>query len=100
MDFQFANESLYLPGSHNNICRVQRDIDTFCYAFGTIINWNKSVDFWVGITVTPLGCLHEGYQWIPHGKPIRYLGCQVGINILPKDHVAPLLLNIRKKLLY
>ena len=50
--------------------------------------------------VTPLRCPQEGFQWIPHGKSIIYLGCQFGINLSPEDHVAPLLLVIRKKLLY
>ena len=37
----------------------------------------------------------EGLQWIPHGKLVRYLGCQVGINLSLEDHVAPLMLAIR-----
>ena len=45
-------------------------------------------------------CPHEGFQWIPHDKPIRYFLCQVGINLSSEDHVAPLLLAIRNKLLY
>ena len=32
--------------------------------------------------------------------PIRYLGCQEGINLSSEDHIAPLFLAIRKKLLY
>ena len=101
VDCQFANDTaLYLQGSSDNLSRVQQAIDTFCYASGTIINWNKSMGFWVGSIVNPVWCPQEGFQWIPHGKPIRYLGCQVGINISPEDHVAPLLIAIRKKLVY
>ena len=101
VDCQFADDTaLYLQGSSDNLSRVQHAIDTFCYASGTIINWNKSMGFWVGSIVNPVWCPQEGFQWIPHGKPIRYLGCQVGINISPEDHVAPLLIAIRKKLVY
>ena len=56
VDCQFADDTtLYLQGSSDNLSRVQHAIDTFFYAFGTIINWNKSVGFWVGNTVNPWG---------------------------------------------
>ena len=54
--------------------------------------WSTTVNF--------LWCPQEGFQWILYGKPVRYLGCQIGINLAPEDHIAPLLLTIRKKLLY
>ena len=101
MDSKFAYDtSMYLQGSRDNLSRVQQAIDSFCYASGTVINWNESMGFWVGTTVNPSWCPQEGFQCIPHGKPIRYLGCHVGINLSPEGHVAPLLLVIKKKLLY
>ena len=69
LDCQFADDTtLYVQGSHNNLCRVQRVIDSFCYASGAGINWNKSVGFWVSTTVNPLWCPQEGFQC----KLVRY----------------------------
>jgi hypothetical protein len=41
---------------------------------------------------------HPLFQWTERGEARRYLGVQVGINLAPKAHVAPLLLTLRKKL--
>ena len=47
---QFVDDTtLSVQGSHNNRCRVQRVIDSFCYASRAGINWNKSVGFVVGV---------------------------------------------------
>lgn len=36
----------------------------------------------------------------PEGIALRYLGCQIGLNIALKLQIAPLLHSIRKKLMY
>ena len=42
---------------------------------------------------------HPHFQWAKRGEARIYLGVQVGIDLAPKAHVAPLLLILRKKLL-
>ncbi len=42
---------------------------------------------------------NPGFRWIPSGTPVRYSGCQVGIELSPVEQIAPLLLTIRRKLL-
>ena len=51
-------------------------------------------------STTPQWSPHLDFQWIPEGTSIRYLGCQVGLNIISELQVASLLLKIRKKLLF
>ena len=42
VDCQF-DTTLYLQGSHDNVCRVQNAIYEFSYASRFVINWNKYV---------------------------------------------------------
>ena len=37
---------------------------------------------------------------MPAGTPVRHLGCQVGLDLIAEQQIAPLLLSIRKKLLF
>ena len=41
-----------------------------------------------------------GFRWVPPGTPVRYLGCQVGLELAPEQQIAPLLLSIRRKILF
>lgn len=42
-----------------------------------------------------------GFKWIPPGTAVvRYLGCQIGLDLSPKQQIAPLFLSIWKKLLF
>ena len=41
-----------------------------------------------------------GFIWVPPGKAVRYLGCQVGLELSAGDMVTPHLLRARNKLLY
>ena len=40
---------------------------------------------------------HPTFQWTQRGVTLRYLGVQVGIDLVPKLQVAPLSLTLRKK---
>ena len=99
--YEFADDTtLYVVGDDRNLCNVQNVIYDFSDASGAIINWHKSVGFWVGEGLAPIWCLDIGFRWIPKGSPVRYLGCQVGINLPPDAHIQPLLLPLRKKLIF
>ena len=41
---------------------------------------------------------HPTFKWTQRGVAVRYLGVQVGIDLAPELHAAPLLLTLRKKL--
>ena len=105
LDCEFADDTtLYVVGDvvgdDINLYNVQNAIHDFYDASGAIINWHKSMGFWVGEGLTPTLCPESGLCWIPKGSPMRYLGCQVGINLPPKAHIQPLLLSLRKKLIF
>ena len=83
VDVEFVDDtSLYLDGQNNNLQKMYTAVQTFCMASGASINWNKSVGFLVSSnSTTPQWSPHPDFRWIPEGTSIRYLGCQVGLNI-------------------
>ena len=102
VDVEFADDtSLYLDCHNNNLQKMYTAMQTFCIASGAAINWNKSVGFWVSSdSTTPQWSPHPDFRWVPEGTSVRYLGCQVGLNISSEIQVASLLLKIRKKLMF
>ena len=102
VDVEFVDDtSLYLDGQINNLQKMYTVVQTFCMASGASINWNKSVGFFVSSnSTTPQWSPHPDFRWIPEGTSVRYLGCQVGLNISSEIQVASLLLKIKKKLNY
>ena len=80
--------------------RAERAIETFCTASGARINWRKTVGFWISDSPTPQWMPDSGFRWVPPGTPVRYLGCQVGLELAPEQQIAPLLLSIRRKILF
>ena len=64
------------------------------------MNWSKTTGFWVGESSIPEWCPHPEFRWIPEGTTLRYLGCQVGINVSPEAQIVPLLNCIRRKFIY
>ena len=40
------------------------------------------------------------FRWVPAGTSVRYLGCQVGLELTAEQQIAPLLLSIRRKLIF
>ena len=100
LDAEFADDTgLVLKGTKSNLQQAEMAIDTFCKASGAKINWSKTVGFWVGKEAPPIWSPDANFHWIPRGASIRYLGCQVGIELAPEQQIAPLLLCIRRKLL-
>ena len=92
---------LYLDGQINNLQEMYTMVQTFCMASGASINWNKSVNFLVSSnSTTSQWSPHPDFWWILEGTSVRYLECQVGLNISSEVHVVSLLLKIRKKLLF
>ena len=99
LDAEFADDTtLYVEGTLDNLQRVQHALQHFCIASGARLNWNKTVAFWVSSEPPPSWLPHPLFQWTERGEARRYLGVQVGINLAPEAHVAPLLLTLRKKL--
>ena len=43
---------------------------------------------------------HPNFQWLQHRRSIWYLGCRVGIDITNDQLIAPLLMSLKKKLLF
>ncbi len=101
LDSEFADDTaMYVHGTMANLKRVQAMLERFCLGSGARLNWSKTVAFWVSENPLPSWLPHPGFRWIPEGVAIRYLGCQVGINILPELQISPVLHSIRKKLMY
>ena len=72
----------------------------FCLGLGAKLNWNKIVGFWVSDHPLLNWLPHPNFRWIPEAMAVRYLGCQVGINLSLELQIAPLLHSMRKKLMY
>lgn len=48
LDAKFADDtSLYLQGHEANLIRAEGAIETFCTASGALINWQKTIAFWI-----------------------------------------------------
>ena len=91
---------MYLAGHVENLVRFQTNLETFCDASSAKINWHKSCNFWVG-EGSPPGWLPDPlFQWILPGTCVRYLGCHVGLELSAEQQIAPLLLSIRRKLVF
>ena len=101
LDAEFADDTAaYLHGHEANLIRFQTALEQFCDASGARINWHKSYGFWVGEVDRPQWSPSAQFQWVPPGRAVRYLGCQVGLDLTAEQQIAPLLLSIRKKLLH
>ena len=101
VDSEFADDTaLYVVASQSNLLQVQKSVDDFSQASGALINWDKSSGFWIASGDPPINIPTSGFTWIPHGQPIRYLGCRVGLGLNAEDMIAPLLLRLRNKLIY
>ena len=95
MDVEFVDDtSLYLHGQEASLVQVERAIETFCAASGALINWRKTVGFWVSDRPTPPWSQDPGFRWTPLRTAVRYLGCQVGLELAPEQQITPLLLSI------
>ena len=98
---EFADDiGLYLNGDLNNLKRAEYAINVFCIALGARINWDKMVGFWIDSHEPPDWSPDQSFAWVPYDSTVRYLGCQIGLEVSPENQVAPLLLTIRKKLIY
>ena len=101
LDAEFADDTaVYLQGREDNLARFQGALERFCDASGAKINWHTSCAFWVGSGEPPQWSPDAQFRWVPAGIPIRYLGCQVGLDLTAEQQIAPLLLSIRRKLLF
>ena len=101
VDIEFVDDTtLYVDGEIGNLSWVQNALQVFSDATGASLNWNKSVGLWVGAQTHPVWYPGPAFRWLHHGEPVRYLGCMVGIDLTPKVLLSPLLLSIKRKLLY
>ena len=101
LDNEFADDTtIYLQGQEENLTKMFNLLTTFCLASGARVNWNKSKAIWISANQPPNWSPVEGFAWIPRGTAIRYLGCQIGVDLPPEAHVAPLLTMLRRKLLH
>ena len=101
VDSEFADDTaLYVAAEKENLLNLQQAVTYFCDASGALINWDKSMGFWVASSSPPQDVPTPGFIWVPRGRAVRYLGCQVGLDLSAEDMVTPLLLRVRNKLLY
>ena len=64
------------------------------------LNWNKWVSLWMGEETHPAWYLGPSCRWLHHDETIWNLGCMVGLDLRPEAMLSPLLLSIKRKLLY
>ena len=96
VDSKFADDTtLYLQGNVENLFIVEKALEVFCLGLGARLNWKKTIAFWVGDLPPPMWMPHPDFKWVPEGTAVRYLGCQVGINIPPELQIAPLLHSMK-----
>ena len=101
LDAEFADDTaVFLAGQVDNLSRFQGALEVFCDASGAKINWHKSCGFWTGAGDLPAWLPDPLFRWIPPGTSVRYLGCHVGLELTAEQQIAPLLLSIRRKLVF
>ena len=95
LDAEFVDDiAMYLARHEDNLARFQEALEVFCDASGAKINWHKSCGFWIGARAPPQWLPDSSFRWIPEGMPVRYLGCQIGLELMAEQQIAPLLLSI------
>ena len=97
IDLEFADDTtLYVSADARNLLNLQKVLSDICDASGFL----SSMGFWVVSSSPPQDVPSLGFIRVPRGTTIRYLGCQVGIDLLVEEIVTPLLIWVRNKLLY
>ena len=62
LDCEFIDDTtLYVLEDDKNLYNVQNVIHELCGASSAIINWHKSMGFWVGEVLTPNWCPNVGF---------------------------------------
>ena len=84
---------MYIQGDLDNLKNVGMTLTAFCKASTALVNWNKSMAFWVGDENPPLWNPRAQFWWIRRGTLVRYLGCTIGINLSVENQGASLLLT-------
>ena len=101
LDSEFADDTaVFIQGNVSNLSKLEKALEIFCVASRAKLNWYKTVGFWVGNSSIPGWSPHPYFQWIPEGSSLRYLGCQVGIDIPREAQIVHVLNCIHRKLLY
>ena len=66
-------------------------LNIFCKLLGSKIKGDKSKALRVSENNTPDWCPVCGFEWESKGTVVRYLGCQIGMDIMAEAQTAPLL---------
>ena len=81
IDVEFSNDiGLYLKGLLTNLQIAESALNIFSLTLGSLVKLRETMTSW-----TPVSSM----KWIPNGNPVTYLGCQVGIDIHPKNLNIP-----------
>ena len=64
------------------------------------MNWNKSIGIRMKNDRVAHWLPHPDFHWLQQGRSVRYLGCQTGIDITHDQLIAPLMMSLKKKLLF
>ena len=101
LDAEFADDTMmYSAGHEDNLSRFQIAVETFCDASIAKINRHKLCGFWIAEGDSPKWLPDPLFHWIPKDTPVRYLGCQIGLELTAEQQIAPFLLSIRRKLIF
>jgi len=83
-DLLFADDIiLFLNGSRENLQHAFHFINLLCEGFGTCLNWHKSCIVWASHNPYNWSWGEDlGLKWLGKGQAIKYLGFQMGFEVL------------------
>ena len=98
LEVELADDTrLFLKGTLANLQKVELAINTFCLVLGAKINWSKLMGFLVGEKDPLVWSSDEHFRWVPRSL-VRYLRCQVGIELAPEQQIDALLFYHQEKI--
>ena len=94
VDSKFADDTaLYVSTDKENLLNLQQVLTDFCDASRGLINWDKSMGFWVVLSSPTQDVPTPVFIWVPRGTTVRYLGCQVGLDLSVEEMVTPFVMG-------
>lgn len=97
----FAYDSfLALIEDEENIANTLQCLDTFCLAFGSTIQWHKTLCYMQSFLPSPQWLEHYQWKWVQHGEVFRFLGIPFTFQASIVELSNVVLARIEKKLKY
>ena len=96
---EFADDTaIYMQGDVENLKKLESGLSLLCKRSNAIINWHNSYAISLSNESHPAWHPHPSFMFINQGASTKYLGFQIGFNIL--SEITIVIHSIWQKLMY